>query len=597
MFADQCGNREGGCMFWLVLLVLWLALPLALIPSVIVLSIKKSNLEKEILALRNGENPENVSGIRNAKKLRDSMEKKPLKLSIMLMIGVLFVILAGVIFVTTNWNSMSGILKTFFVMSMSILFFAASEISERRLSLDKTGFAFFTLGGIFLPVSVIGTAFFELLGKWFAVEGDGFYAVLLAVLAVTALVFIAGNIKYKGSPFIRYLFGTLMAFEFVCFAFELDTVVNNSIYSFGLLPAIMMTAALILSLIIPQIKCPPVQTVFIVSMISFYTFESKELFGAVLAFICVVIAVLFNEKIYSAVVSFAVPLTWTGAVSVFCRQYEIGINATYKATYIVALVSLALFSLVTHLLKISENKKLKWVTRSCDLAVLIISYMSGDAFSGYYDGHKWIYDIGWIVIILCAAVYFAVSAIFYCTRTEKNICFSFSALLVMTAAIAAKAEEMFALPEIIETEYFVLMTFILSISLKFIWKRFSKATEIILFLHTAAAIFVLMLDVFDGFEEADILILAGICTLMTVFSYILKKKKWFILSAVSLVILVFYTTKEIWLSISWWVYLLSVGMIFIIFAGVNEYCRMTGKDFNVKIALKEAKKYLWNNKR
>lgn len=578
-------------MFWLVLLVLWMALPLALIPSVIILSVKKSNLEKELFALRNGEI---ISGIGNEKKLRCQTENKPLKLSIMLMIGVLFVVLAGVIFVTTNWNSMSGILKTFSIMSMSILFFAVSEISERKFSLDRTGFAFFTLGGIFLPVSVIGIAFFELLGEWFAVKGGGFYAVLFTVLAVTALVFIAGNIKYKCSPFIKYLFGTLMAFEFVCFAFEFDTELNGS-YSYSnysVLPAIMITAALMLSLIIPKIKCIPVQTVFIVSMIAFYTFESEGLFGPVSALVCVVIAVLFNEKVYSAIVSFAVPLTWTGVLSVFCRLHEID----DRSAYIAVLVSLALFTLVMHLPKISENKKIQWVTRSCDIAILIISYTSGNAFSGYYDGYKWVYDIGWVAVMFCAAVYFAVSAFFYRTKTEKNICFSFSALLTMTAMIAAKAEDLFVLPEIIETEYFVLATFILSISLKFIWKRFSKATDIILFLNTAAAIFVLMFDVFDDLEEVDIFILAGICTLLTAFSYILKKKKWFILSTVSLVILVFYTTREIWLSISWWVYLLTIGMIFIIFAGANEYCRITGKDINVKLALHRVKERLWVNR-
>ncbi len=63
------------------------------------------------------------------------------------------------------------------------------------------------------------------------------------------------------------------------------------------------------------------------------------------------------------------------------------------------------------------------------------------------------------------------------------------------------------------------------------------------------------------------------------------QKKWFWLGSVSLFVLVMYITKDFWLSIAWWVYLLAAGIILIAYAGWNEYCRISGNENRIRTAI------------
>lgn len=49
-----------------------------------------------------------------------------------------------------------------------------------------------------------------------------------------------------------------------------------------------------------------------------------------------------------------------------------------------------------------------------------------------------------------------------------------------------------------------------------------------------------------------------------------KCMRWIRISGIIMILVALYMTKDFWLSLSWWVYLLAAGLGLIVFAAVNE---------------------------
>lgn len=87
-------------------------------------------------------------------------------------VGVIFVILAGLIFATTTWSILPPISKAGMVFILTVLFFTASVIAEKKLHLDATGKAFYILGSMFLFVTTVAFGYFQLLGPGLVPGGE-----------------------------------------------------------------------------------------------------------------------------------------------------------------------------------------------------------------------------------------------------------------------------------------------------------------------------------------------------------------------------------------------------------------------------------------
>lgn len=85
-------------------------------------------------------------------------------ISVMLSVGVALIVIAGLIFVRTAWESMSGFGRLATLAAGCGLFFGASALADRAWQLERTSMAFFTLGAVFVPISVWAAGYFHLLG-------------------------------------------------------------------------------------------------------------------------------------------------------------------------------------------------------------------------------------------------------------------------------------------------------------------------------------------------------------------------------------------------------------------------------------------------
>lgn len=124
--------------------------------------------------------------------IQQPKEKKTISsISFMLAVGVVFIILAGVLLVRTQWESLAAGGRLAVLAAGSVLFFGASALAHKLWKLERTGSAFFILGSAFLPISVWAAGYLELLGKslsgasnpWLMSISFGIFAII-SLLAV-----------------------------------------------------------------------------------------------------------------------------------------------------------------------------------------------------------------------------------------------------------------------------------------------------------------------------------------------------------------------------------------------------------------------------
>ena len=109
-------------------------------------------------------------------------------ISLMLSVGVALIMIAGLIFVRSAWDSMGSFGKLAAITAGSAVFFGASALARRIWKLERTGMAFFTLGAFFLPVSVWAAGYLDLLGDGLSgADNPKLYALAFASFAAIAL--------------------------------------------------------------------------------------------------------------------------------------------------------------------------------------------------------------------------------------------------------------------------------------------------------------------------------------------------------------------------------------------------------------------------
>ena len=126
--------------------------------------------------------------------------------SILLYLGVLFILIAGAIFVTSSWNTLPDSVRALIVFILPVFFFAICGITEKWLKLSITGKAFYYLGCLFIPIAFVAVDQFSIMGSWFTFTGGGKYALLTTCLSLFSLSSAIGFWRYKSTVFI-YLTG------------------------------------------------------------------------------------------------------------------------------------------------------------------------------------------------------------------------------------------------------------------------------------------------------------------------------------------------------------------------------------------------------
>lgn len=109
------------------------------------------------------------------KKKLSPQEVRERNITWLLNLGVMMLLIGGLILATSNWETLDNWMKSGLIVLVSILFFGLASLTMHGLKIRKTAFAFYVLGGLFLPISILSIGFLELLGPYFSVHGGGHY--------------------------------------------------------------------------------------------------------------------------------------------------------------------------------------------------------------------------------------------------------------------------------------------------------------------------------------------------------------------------------------------------------------------------------------
>lgn len=183
---------------------------------------------------------------------KEQKPKQPFSpIPLLLVAGVIFLFLGGVIFLTNTWDMLPDTIRAFSLLSASLIAFGANVLAERVFRLQKTGLAFYILGCIFLPMALGGIGVFHLLGDWFSFDGAG-AGLLWAVicLSVSGSTYL-GQKNYKNTVLVWLsLAGTAGAWIsfslFFCSQILRDMSFVTQTVIFGILVVLYAVAASIL---------------------------------------------------------------------------------------------------------------------------------------------------------------------------------------------------------------------------------------------------------------------------------------------------------------------------------------------------------------
>lgn len=93
----------------------------------------------------------------------------------LLNLGVILLLIGGLFVATSNWESMTNLMKAASIGLVSGLFFGMAVMAKKVLKIEQTAFAFLILGSLFLPIFLLSLGWFQLLGTYLAFTGEGRY--------------------------------------------------------------------------------------------------------------------------------------------------------------------------------------------------------------------------------------------------------------------------------------------------------------------------------------------------------------------------------------------------------------------------------------
>lgn len=130
--------------------------------------------------------------------LQTEGNKRERGISVLLFVGVAFVLLAGFIFATNNWDAFGNETRLTLLICQMLLFFVAAGLCSHKLKIKNTGMAFYTLGCVFIWVTTIATVYLDLLGQGL----HNFYIVNSIGLLLVCLAAIGGTFVYRHVIFV-----------------------------------------------------------------------------------------------------------------------------------------------------------------------------------------------------------------------------------------------------------------------------------------------------------------------------------------------------------------------------------------------------------
>lgn len=136
----------------------------------------------------------------------------------------------------------------------------------------------------------------------------------------------------------------------------------------------------------------------------------------------------------------------------------------------------------------------------------------------------------------------------------------------------------FTVPELIEVQFNLLPVVIFCVILRFIWHDALPAVYNFAFVSAIISLVVLFVDAMASGNNFDSIFIGAVLLIMLAVSFVIKKKRWFVLAVASMVVSAVLLSISRLDSIAWLVYLAVAGAVLIALGVMNELKKQQKKD-------------------
>ncbi|MGG4263916.1 hypothetical protein [Peribacillus simplex] len=134
-------------------------------------------------------------------------------ISVILLTGVILLLFGGMILATSSWGDLNAVLKVFFIGMVSGIFAGMAFIAS-KLKIKQTAFAFLTLAGLFIPITILSASYYRIFGEYLSLNGGGrgLLGFLGGLLCLAIYFKIADYFKSK-----IFIFISIFTFGITCY--------------------------------------------------------------------------------------------------------------------------------------------------------------------------------------------------------------------------------------------------------------------------------------------------------------------------------------------------------------------------------------------
>lgn len=555
------------------------------------------------------------------------MERKNSSVFLMV-VGVVFVIMAGGIFVTTTWNYLPEWGKDILLLLTSLGLFAGSVKAEKCGNLDKTEKVLFYLGTAFTGFftisvmnhldGVIESSLASCLAAAsmvmlipsvikFLVDRNAFELNTSIAFENAALLFSCVAVDANPKAYILLFGGNVLALaiadyfattrmlrnenvklsirvwyiiQFVQFAgLTFFTGCSNEVEMLSIITALICVVVTGLTYYAEETTVFRVlnslSVMWFVSMLVSNSIEIAELdvsFGAAVVLIFainfILSVVLFRkEMIYTELaVGLAAPViqVFGYGVSSMVGGFFGGTDANWSEPYYPYSFLMAVGILALMFRKRAVEGLYEKEERNYLIAAALQTVVGIHVFMA-----SKIPNMQMMAFWLIGCVGFVTLSLFLKNKTAKAV---IRTLALVPGYFAGLSQNYFEISSQFSVEWMSFLAGIIIVLLGIIWydrKEGAKTTQFVLTCLVLA--FLLVNNLANPYcEIANVLILGIIGLVILVTAVIKESKRYAIASTVVLVLMALYITRAFWLSIAWWVYLFVAGVALIVFAIKKE---------------------------
>lgn len=138
---------------------------------------------------------------------KNKVSKEVRKIDLLLKLGVLMVSISGLLFATTKWDIITGVMKCIVLLVIALVFLFLYKYTKEKLKLVKSSNSYYALGIMFFALAFIAMVYFEVIGTWFTYYGGGKYLAYSFTFGIIGVLtyLVVNKINLRKTIYLAYL--------------------------------------------------------------------------------------------------------------------------------------------------------------------------------------------------------------------------------------------------------------------------------------------------------------------------------------------------------------------------------------------------------